>query len=126
MPAALRDFPYIWTTWLPRLLTGENSCEWAVWFKSRYGGWDRASSDFDQSRWLMDHTTLLSRLAPTACRPSTTPPKPANQTNLSNAVRKLLVWCIRSSLGNKGPTYADLLLCFKHECVFLSFWKASE
>ena len=22
--------PYIWATWLPRLLTGENSCEWAV------------------------------------------------------------------------------------------------
>ena len=25
-----RDFPYIWATWLPRLLTGENSCEWAI------------------------------------------------------------------------------------------------
>ena len=22
------DLPYIWATWLPRLLTGENSCEW--------------------------------------------------------------------------------------------------
>ena len=44
----------------------------------------------------------------------------------TQAVVVILVWCIRSSLGNKGPTYADLLLCFKHECVFLSFWKASE
>ena len=27
-----RDEPYIWVTWLTRLLVGENSCEWAVWF----------------------------------------------------------------------------------------------
>ena len=28
--AVPRQYPYIWTTWLPRLLTGKNSCEWAV------------------------------------------------------------------------------------------------
>ena len=33
-----RDQPYIWTTWLPKLLTGENSCEWAIWFKANYQG----------------------------------------------------------------------------------------
>ena len=26
--AQRREHPYIWATWLPRLLTGENSCEW--------------------------------------------------------------------------------------------------
>ena len=31
-----REHPYIWATWLPRFLTGENSCEWAVWFKANY------------------------------------------------------------------------------------------
>ena len=31
-----REHPYIWATWLPRLLTGENSCEWAVWFKAHF------------------------------------------------------------------------------------------
>ena len=36
-----RDFPYIWATWLPRLLTGENSCEWAVWFKAHHQDWTR-------------------------------------------------------------------------------------
>ena len=55
-----RDFPYIWATWLPRLLTGENACEWAVWFKAHYQEWDRVPSDFDQSKWLMDHTALLN------------------------------------------------------------------
>ena len=58
--ATRRNFPYIWTTWLPRLLTGENSCEWAVWFKAHYQGWDHAPSDFDQTEWLIRHTALLN------------------------------------------------------------------
>ena len=28
--------PYIWATTLAKLLTGENSCEWAGWFRSHY------------------------------------------------------------------------------------------
>ena len=36
--AVPRETPYIWATWLPRLLTGENSCEWAVWFKAHRSG----------------------------------------------------------------------------------------
>ncbi len=55
-----REHPYIWATWLPRLLTGENSCEWAAWFKAHYKNWSRAPSDFDQARWLMLHTALLN------------------------------------------------------------------
>ena len=30
--------PYLWVTWLPRLLSGESSCEWASWFKAHHGG----------------------------------------------------------------------------------------
>ena len=55
-----RENPYIWTTWLPRLLTGENSCEWAVWFKAHHQGWTRQPSQFDQTQWLLDHTDLLN------------------------------------------------------------------
>ena len=55
-----RDHPYIWTTWLPRLLTGESSCEWSVWFKAHYQNWSKPSSDFDQTEWLMRHTALLN------------------------------------------------------------------
>lgn len=55
-----RDHPYIWTTWLPRLLTGENSCEWAVWFKAHYRDWSRQPSDFDQAQWLLSHTALVN------------------------------------------------------------------
>ncbi len=59
--AEQRDFPYIWATWLPKLLTGENSCEWAVWFKAHYQGWDRPPSDFNQSEWMVRHTALLNQ-----------------------------------------------------------------
>ena len=59
--ATPRDFPYIWTTWLPRLLTGENSCEWAAWFKAHYQNWTRQPSSFDQAEWLMRHTALLNQ-----------------------------------------------------------------
>ena len=55
-----REHPYIWATWLPRLLTGENSCEWAVWFKAHHQNWSRQPSDFDQAQWLLDHTALLN------------------------------------------------------------------
>ena len=55
-----REFPYIWATWLPRLLTGENSCEWAIWFKAHYVDWTRQPSDFDQAQWLLDHTALVN------------------------------------------------------------------
>ena len=60
MPAAQRDFPYIWATWRPRLLTGERSCEWDIWFKAHYQDWPKAPSDFDQAQWLLDHTALLN------------------------------------------------------------------
>ena len=55
-----REHPYIWATWLPRLLTGENSCEWAVWFKAHYQDWIRQPSDFDQAQWLLSHTALVN------------------------------------------------------------------
>ena len=60
MPTAQRDFPYIWATWLTRLLTGENSCEWAAWFKANYQDWTKPPSAFDQSEWMLHHTALLN------------------------------------------------------------------
>ena len=56
------DGPHTWVTWLPRLLSGESSCEWASWFKAQHEGssWARAPSGFGQAGWLMDHTALLN------------------------------------------------------------------
>ena len=54
---------YVWVTWLPRLLSGESSCEWASWFKAQHGGWSwsRMPSDFDQAGWMMNYTSLLNQ-----------------------------------------------------------------
>ena len=59
-----REHPYIWATWLPRLLTGENSCEFAPWFKAHYQDWDRVPSDFNQTQWMLNHTALLNEGRP--------------------------------------------------------------
>jgi hypothetical protein len=57
-----RDSPYIWVTWLTKLLVGENSCEWAAWFKANHEGrsWTKVPSNFDASEWQLNHTDLLN------------------------------------------------------------------
>ena len=54
--------PFVWVTWLPRLLSGENSCEWASWFRVQHESWSwtRMPSDFDQTGWLLNHTAQLN------------------------------------------------------------------
>ena len=47
-----REHPYIWTTCLPRLLTGESNCQWAIWFKVHHQGWAEPPSDFNQAECL--------------------------------------------------------------------------
>ena len=59
-----REFPYIWATGLPRLLTSESSCEWAGWLKAHHQDWTRVPSNFDQTDWLIRHTTLLNGVRP--------------------------------------------------------------
>ena len=56
--------PYIWVTWAAKLLTGENSCEWAAWFKAQHESWswEKVSSGFDQAGWMIKHTALVNQL----------------------------------------------------------------
>ena len=58
MTTQRRD-PYIWTTWIARLIAGEVSCTWAPWFKAHHSDYDKLPSTFDQARWNADHTDLL-------------------------------------------------------------------
>ena len=62
MPERRKSGPYIWATWLSRLLSGEASCEWAGQFKARHesGSWEKSHSDFDQAQWMLRHTALLN------------------------------------------------------------------
>ena len=65
MPVLRRDGPYIWITWLTKLLVGDNSCEWASWFKAQHDGksWTRAERVGNLARWQIGHTDMLKRKA---------------------------------------------------------------
>lgn len=56
-----RASPYVWTTWLSKLLVGDQSCEWATWFRTRHERYEKAPSSFDAAGWKMAHTALLDR-----------------------------------------------------------------
>lgn len=57
-----RNGPYIWVTWLTKLLVGENSCEWGAWFRTQHegGSWGKVPSTFDLTTWQMGHTARLN------------------------------------------------------------------
>ena len=57
-----RDQPYLYPTWLAKLMSGEISCEWAVWYRVHYKDWARPPSDFDEARYTMEHTRLLREM----------------------------------------------------------------
>ena len=56
-----RAHPYIWATWLAKLLAGQDPCEWAGWFRAHYQDWTKPPSDFDSTQWMLNHTALLNR-----------------------------------------------------------------
>ncbi|MFQ5933474.1 MAG: PD-(D/E)XK nuclease family protein [Dehalococcoidia bacterium] len=57
-----RESPYIWVTWLTKLLVGENSCEWAAWFKAHHKEYDKVPDAFDSAAWQIEHTALLNQV----------------------------------------------------------------
>ncbi len=56
--AKKRSNPFIWVSWLSKLMAGEKQCEWACWFRSHYI-WEKLPSDLDLDKWTADHTQLL-------------------------------------------------------------------
>ena len=50
--------PFIWVTWLSRLMAGERHCQWASWFRCHYE-WKKVPSGCDLARWTADHAELL-------------------------------------------------------------------
>lgn len=55
--------PYIWVTWLTKLLTGEASCEWAGWFQAQHDRktWTAVPDDFDATTWQIEHTAARNK-----------------------------------------------------------------
>jgi hypothetical protein len=56
-----RKSPYIWVTWLSKVMAGEQACLWASWFKTHHQNFQKAESDFNLARWNLEHTRLLVR-----------------------------------------------------------------
>ena len=56
--AAPRVAPYVWVTWIARLLAGDAHCAWAAWFRAHHT-YDRRPSDFDAAKWASEHTAMV-------------------------------------------------------------------
>jgi hypothetical protein len=55
---AERSNPFIWISWLSKLMAGEKQCQWACWFRSHYR-WDKLPSGCDLAKWTAEHAQLL-------------------------------------------------------------------
>lgn len=53
-----RDNPYVWASWISKLMAGENQCKWAAWFHAHYKA-DKVPSDFNSATWTAEHNQLL-------------------------------------------------------------------
>jgi len=60
-----RPTPYVWATWLAKLLAGETTCVWSAWFRAHHfaAKLDKADGDFDPELWRLEHTNLIRRTA---------------------------------------------------------------
>jgi hypothetical protein len=52
---------YIWITWLAKLLSGEDVCEWKYWFKTHFN-YEKLPSDKSLIIWQTKHSKMLSEL----------------------------------------------------------------
>ena len=58
--AQQRAEPYIWVTWLTKLLAGESTCEWSAWYRAHHTNYGKLPIDFDLARWTIEHNELVS------------------------------------------------------------------
>jgi hypothetical protein len=57
--AIRRGDPYIWVTWLTKLLSEESQCEWSAWFRAHHKDYDRLPTDLDVAAWTLEHGQLV-------------------------------------------------------------------
>lgn len=55
-----RRFPYVWPTWVTGIMSGEDSCSWAPWFKAHYW-YEKAKRDDENSlsSWQARHAEAV-------------------------------------------------------------------
>lgn len=57
-----RPEPYVWVSWITKILAGESSCVWSAWLRAHYQT-AKAPNGFDMGTWQMDHTAMLRSAA---------------------------------------------------------------
>ena len=60
--AVARNNTYIWTSWLAKLMAGQQACEFSGWFKAHYQYDKLPAGDFDPAAWKMEHARLVREL----------------------------------------------------------------
>lgn len=58
----LRTQPYIWTTWITKFLAGDNSCEWATWYKAHHEVPSRSKGNMDEWRIMNQAVTTQENM----------------------------------------------------------------
>ncbi len=53
-----RDRPFVWPSWISKMVSGEDMCDWKYWFKSHFM-YDKKPSDFNLALWTVNHTAML-------------------------------------------------------------------
>jgi RecB family exonuclease len=56
--AIKRDAPYIWVTWITKIIAGEENCIWKGWFRA-HNKYDKKPSDFNLAEWTVNHNNML-------------------------------------------------------------------
>jgi hypothetical protein len=62
IPNTKRDHTYIWSSWLSKILAGEQSCHYAPWLRANYKIETARRGDTEDDKikdWTLKHTTLL-------------------------------------------------------------------
>ena len=54
-----RKPPYVWVTWIAKLLAGDAQCEWAAWFRAHHTNYQRRPTSFDKASWTTVHNDMV-------------------------------------------------------------------
>jgi len=62
MSANRRPFPYAWVSWITGLLSGEDHCQWAAWYKAHWQGYAKVNemTAEDRSRHNQRHAAMVA------------------------------------------------------------------
>lgn len=59
MATKQRRSPFVWPTWITGILSTDDSCRWAPWFKAQHTYDKRPDPNaFDLAQWKVDHAAL--------------------------------------------------------------------